>query len=279
MGSRRIDALTTRLSSRLSRRTALQASGLGLAAGLAATSTRAARAQEATPAPTSDDATFLFVQSAASGTFAANPAAGTPTADSVTAGGGADYLLTLSGHTGNTVYFSDRPERIFGEAPTQQFLDGLGFPVDNPPNAALVTTDENGDEDILVVELFGPSYDATAGTVTYGVNILSDYEGSGLAHVAGRQEDEDLAPTFGEASLFIDDCSDVSGCLLSDGSIGLDEVRLIGPLPPGVNAGQCWDWASLDCKACNGWSQETYDEVCNEFYPDCQNQCFVSMGI
>lgn len=59
------------------------------------------------------------------------------------------------------------------------------------------------------MELFAPSYDTVADTVTYGVNILSDYEGTGLAHVAGRQRDEDLAPTFGEASLFIDDCDDV----------------------------------------------------------------------
>ncbi len=275
MNTDRIADMTRSLSSRLSRRTALQASGLGLAAGLAATSTRAARAQEATPAPTSDDATFLFVQSAASGTFAANPAAGTPTADSVTAGGGADYLLTLSGHTGNTVYFSDRPERIFGEAPTQQFLDGLGFPVDNPPNAALVTTDENGDEDILVVELFGPSYDATAGTVTYGVNILSDYEGSGLAHVAGRQEDEDLAPTFGEASLFIDDCPDVSGCYHYEGRGDV----YVGAFPDGTPTGQCWSWGSLSCNPCQGWSKQDYADACNGAYPDvCNNLCYGDLG-
>ncbi len=55
-----------------------------------------------------------------------------------------------------------------------------------PPNSALITNDADGNEDILVVELVEPAYDAATCTVTYGVNILSDYEGSGLAHVAGR---------------------------------------------------------------------------------------------
>ena len=275
MNTDRITDLTRSLSSRVSRRTALQASGLGLAAGLAATSSAPAHAQEATPDPITDDATFLFVQSATSGTFAANPAAGTPAADSVTVGDGADYLLTLSGHTGNTVYFSDRPERIFGEAPTQAFLDGLGFPAANPPNAALVTNDENGDEDILVVELFGPSYDATAGTVTYGVNILSDYEGSGLAHVADRQQDEDLAPTFGEASLFIDDCSDVSVCLIWGGHGDI----YVGPPPAGTPTGQCWSWSSFSCNPCQGWSKQDYQDVCNNAYPDqCKGNCYGDLG-
>ena len=38
-----------------------------------------------------------------------------------------------------TIYFSDRPERIFGDLPTQEFLDTLGFTPDFPPNAALIT--------------------------------------------------------------------------------------------------------------------------------------------
>ena len=278
MEPRRFDALTRSLSARPSRRTALQASGLGLAAGLAATAPLQTTAQDATPDPLGDDASFLFVQSATSGTFAANPGAGTPAADGTpTPGGGADYLLTLEGHTGNTVYFSDRPERIFGESPTQAFLDGLGFAASNPPNAALVTSDEQGNEDILVVELLNPSYDAAAGSITYGVNILSDYEG-GLDFVANRQQDEDLAPTFGTASLFIDDCPDVGDCLVGDGIIG-DPTSDVGPLPAGTPTGQCWHWSSFSCTPCNGWGQQDYDNACNNAYPDaCNYQCFVYLG-
>ena len=198
MEPRSFDTLTRSLSSRLSRRAALRASGCGLAvAGLTASPLRAA-AQDApaTPDPLSDDATFLFVQSDAAGTFMANPSAGSPTTDSVTAGGGADYLLTLTGHAGNTISFSDRPERIVGEAPTQTFLDGLGFAPSNPPNAALVTNDERGNEDILVIELLNPIYDPGVGSVTYGVNILSDYKG-GLSFAAGRQQDAAIQRSLG----------------------------------------------------------------------------------
>ena len=259
MEPRRLDTLTRSLSSRLSRRTALQASGLGLAAGLAAAAPIRARAQDATPDPTSDNASFLFVQSAASGTFAANPGAGPASTDGTpTPGGGADYLLTLDGHTGNTVYFSDRPERIFGEAPTDQFLAGLGFSPDNPPNAALVTNDENGNEDILVVELLTPTYDAGAGTVTYGVNLLSDYEG-GLDFLASRQQDEDLAPSFGTASLFIYDCPTIANCYNGAESVGA---------VPGGPIDTCWKWSDVSCQPCNGNSTDYYSDLCNETYPD-----------
>ncbi len=267
------DALTRSLSSRLSRRTALQTSGLGLAAGLAAAAPLRAAAQDApaTPDPLSDDATFLFVQSAAAGTFAANPGAGTVSADGTpTPGGGADYLLTLKGHTGNTVYFSDRPERIFGESPTQTFLDGLGFTPDNPPNAALVTNDADGNEDILVVELLNPVYDAEAGSVTYGVNILSDYEG-GLNFVAGRQQDEDLGATFGEASLFIDDCADLGGCFVLNDISGIDQY--IGAIPDGLSTGMCWHWKSISCQPCNGDSLGQYADACNATYSGCDGEC------
>ena len=263
MDTGRFDTLSRSLPFRLSRRSAIQASGLGLAAGLVATASQRVVAQDATPDPSSDDATFLFVQSATSGSFVANPAAGTPTANGTpVAGAGADYLLTLTGHTGHTVYFSDRPERIFGEAPTQTFLDGLGFPVDNPPNAALVTMDENGNEDILVIELFSPSFDTEAGSVSYGVNILSDYEG-GLGFVAGRQQDEDLGGSFGSASLFIDDCpDDTPSCH------NTDTCDLVGSLGP---KGMCWDWYSLQCLPCSGpgsWTQQ-----CNEQFPACAGTC------
>ena len=252
-------------SARHSRRTVLQASGVAGAMGLASVSGLAVRAQDATPDPATDEPSFLFVQSATSGTFAANAGAGTPAvAGTPVPGGGADYLLTLEGHTGNTVYFSDRPERIFGEAPTQAFLDGLGFMPDNPPNAALITNDADGNEDILVVELIEPSYDAEAGTITYGVNILSDYEG-GLDFVAGRQQDEDLAPGFGEASLFIDDCPDANPlyCLRACGaSVGDLGVR-----------GTCWSWSGFDCEPCSGGWDGTAQE-CNDQFSDCDGDCF-----
>ena len=43
-----------------------------------------------------------------------------------------------------TIAFSDRPERIVVQAPMQQFLDGLGFSVENPPNAAIEILEADG---------------------------------------------------------------------------------------------------------------------------------------
>jgi hypothetical protein len=227
----------------------------------------AAAGQDATPAiidPT-DDPTFMFVQEATGGTFAANPDAGASAGmGTPVPGGGASYLLTLEGHTGSTVYFSDRPGRIFGTAPTQRFLDGLGFAASNPPNAALVTADADGTEDVMVVELFAPQYDRAAGSVTYGVNVLGDYEG-GLDFVASRQRDDEFASSFGMASLFIDDCSDADP-LNCWKTYHLDPIGNLG------TRGMCWDWDRFDCVPCDGGIDGTSAE-CNARFPDCDNEC------
>jgi hypothetical protein len=210
----------------------------------------------------------MFVQTATSGTFVPNAGAGTPTVDGTpTPGGGADFLLTLEGHAGGTIYFSDRPDRIFGESPTQAFLDGLGFTPANPPNAALVAQTDDGTEDVAILELLDPTYDADTGTLTYGATLLGEYEGEGLAHVATRQQDDALPQTFGRSSLFIDSCSDhtiyceVNPITVPDGNPGS-----LGKM------GFCYNWAKAECLPCAGWAGVTAQ--CNATFPDdCQNQC------
>ena len=121
-----------------------------------------------------------------------------------------------------------------------------------------MTNDAQGNEDILVVELLDPSYDAGAGTVTYGVNILSDYEG-GLDFAANRQQDEDLAPSFGSASLFIDDCANQTvTCVNYDG-----ERRL---LIPNSTVGFCWNWSDACCAPCAGYAALV--QGCNDYNND-----------
>src|SRR5829696_1762143 len=103
-------------------------------------------AQEATPAATSDGEKipYLFVQSFAGGSIA--PKAGEEGA----------YTVTLEHGLGQTLYFADRPSRDVGAVPTEHFLAGLGFPADNPPNAAIVVDDGDGGTEIAVVELRNP---------------------------------------------------------------------------------------------------------------------------
>jgi hypothetical protein len=186
MDPTRIDRLGTRFASRSSRRQALATSGATLAAAGLLTSRRTS-AQDATPAPfpsdphpsadaAGTDPEFLFTQTFDSGTWAPkDEAAGT-------------YTLTLTGAAAQTTYFSDRPERVVGLAPTQQFLDGLGFTPANPPNAALVTQTAGGESDILVLELIDPVYDANAGTLTYEAREARSPSGCHCQHSLGSQQ-------------------------------------------------------------------------------------------
>lgn len=259
------DTLTKVLATRRSRRDAIRTSGSGIAAGLAGSTIRPTAAQEATPADSGEPG-FLFVQTASSGSFTPNHAPSTPAADStLESDSAAGYLLTLEGHHGGTIYFSDRPERIFGDAPTDQFLDGLGFSPTNPPNAALVTSTDDGEPDVVVLELNDPTYDAEAGTITYGATLLADYEDEGLSHVT-EQQHETVPETFGRASLFIDDCADLTTCYVL-------ETDSVGPIPGGPY-GACFSVIPLGCLPCNH-SLNSLRDLCNNAYPACHDDCDV----
>lgn len=260
------------LARRRSRRAALKGGSTTIAAAVSVALGRAAGAQDASPAAgaTPTDGAFLFVQTAASGTFTSNPGAGTPAADGTPVpGGGARYLLTLEGHSGGTVYFSDRPERVFGDAPTNRFLDGLGFSPANPPNAALVAQTDAG-QDTLVVELLDPAYDESAGTLTYGANVLGGYDGAMLAHATAQQQDDAFAASFTHASLFIDDCPDISICYFT-ATIPMGSV-------PGGPIHTCWSWHTFSCLPCDGTSLKSLNALCNSTWAGCHDVCTVIPG-
>jgi hypothetical protein len=211
MDPNRFDVISTFFAGRrLSRRHAAGEMAAGLAAGAltAVGLAGAAAAQNATPTTATDASTtpkeFLFVQSFQKGNI--EPKFGVE----------GTYTLTLEQGLGQTIYFSDRPERIVGAVPTPDFLAGLGFPDDNPPNAALVLEAGPGNEDIAVVELFNPRYDIDSHTATYDIQVLQHDERLGMTF---QEEPTDLAqlhPTFGAAHLFIDDCADGTVTCVSD---------------------------------------------------------------
>src|SRR5262249_6143495 len=119
------------------------------------------------------------------------------------------YTLTLEQGLGQTVYFSDRPARDVGAAPTGQFLETLGFPPDDPPNAALGVETAPGRTAVAVLELFAPAYEGASRTATYEVKVLADWERELEVDFTEAPTDlARLAPTFGAAHLFIDDCAD-----------------------------------------------------------------------
>jgi hypothetical protein len=201
MNATRLDRIAELLAEhRLSRRQALRRGGAGLAVGaIGAAASRVpggAAAQEATPAasPTKseDDSSFLFVQSFQSGSFTPKEAS-TDT-----------FTLTLEHGLGQTIYFSDRPKRIAGTAPTAAFLKWFPFGADNPPNAALVLEALPGDTDVVVVELTGPAYDEASHTATYDAKVLTDYMKLGITFQVQPKGAGELHRQFGTASLFID---------------------------------------------------------------------------
>ena len=97
--------------------------------------------------------------------------------------------LTLNGIAPTTLYFSDRPQRITGHIPTEEFFDSWGEGDDSfasdPPNAVLSIFTEDEIHDVVVV-LSDPALDGNQ--LGYSVDIL----------------DGEMPASGGASSLFID---------------------------------------------------------------------------
>jgi hypothetical protein len=207
---------------------------------------------------------FLFVQSFESGSIAPKD------------GADGTYTVTLQHGLGQTLYFSNRPERIVGVASTSQFLDGLGFSPDNPPNAALVFGSDDGGTDIAVVELTNPTYNEASSTATYDVSVLKNFESD--VDMQFQESPADLstvAASFGSAHLFIDDCpNDTISCIAPYYG---DQMQTVGTFE---NQGFCYDY--LLCIPCvpyghnppyRGAVVDYWSETCNTTYAACDGKC------
>lgn len=85
----------------------------------------------------------------------------------------AEGVLTLQAVSPNTLFFSDRPERIAGTVPTQKFVAHWATGTDSfkadPPNATLSVL--KGDEpQLIVVELKNPRLEAN--NLIYDAGVL-----------------------------------------------------------------------------------------------------------
>jgi hypothetical protein len=264
MNATRFDRIAALFAERrLSRRKAIRQGGAGLAAGAlmtAALSVPVAVAQDsapaAGPAKSENDPSFMFVQSFQSGSFAPKSS------------NDGTFTLTLDHGLGQTVFFSDRPERIVGANPTATFLERFPFGADNPPNAALVLEAGPDDTDVVVLELTAPAYEEATHTATYDAKVLTDYEKLGITFQEQPKGAAALHPQFGAASLFIDDCP--------DGNVGCyDPVnRLWGII---YSVGYCWDWGNACCAPCD---QQGLIDQCNVTYPGdmCGGACHLGYG-
>lgn len=182
--------------------------------------------------------------------------------------------MTLDHALGQTLYVSNRPERIVGMTPTADFLAGFSFGADNPPNAALVMETDAGETNVAMVELMNPVFDPDTQQLTYEAISLAQWT---TDFTAGAQEEvsdlSGLSPEFGHAHLVIDDCAD--GYVACKPPGARDSF-----IPPGFPQamGYCWSWGSFSCLPCepqlfqdphraeklaNYWRS-----ACEEFAPD-----------
>jgi hypothetical protein len=264
MNSSQFDTITRLFAERrTSRRTALAASAGVLAAGLAPVAARdASPVADGTPAP-SDTARvpFMFVQSLGAGSLAPK------------AGEEGTLILSADHLAGQTIFFSDRPERIVGMVPTERFFGaqgagGLGFTPVDPPNAALVLA-ATGDHptDVVILELIDPTFDVASGTVTYEVRVLDDIEDMDLQLQQAPLTATEAARDFTAASLFIDDCA--------NGSIvcwnGSNQVGVSDPM------GFCYNSSDVCCAPCQAPDGGSWTAQCNEwFQASCEGNCTAS---
>lgn len=106
------------------------------------------------------------------------------------------YTLQLNDLADKTILFSDRPNRIVATETTRDFVGNWtsgedSFQVD-PPNAALVVTDDQED-DVFEIELFNPTYDEDENAIRYDFSVLGNATSS-----------PDLPPNLGKSVLIID---------------------------------------------------------------------------
>jgi hypothetical protein len=165
----------------------------------------------------------------------------------------------MTGVPGEIIYFTDRPDRIFGIVPTEPFLDNLGFTPENPPNAALVAMAAPGstEQEVLLIELLAPQYDEAAATMTYEARVLAGYSGTGLAHVADQHSDT-IHSDFAHGSLFIDDCGDTTLDCPNSKQGGYCGV---------AQAPACWNPSLGACTICLTYEQML--GVCRQSFPNC----------
>lgn len=106
-----------------------------------------------------------------------------------------------------TSAFSDRPARDASFVKMAEFLSGLNFDPNNPPNAALMIRGANETADAIVVELSAPQYDEVNATLMYSAKVTYDLEfESGWAQDFAQKGDAAIPESFGAVILVIDDC-------------------------------------------------------------------------
>ena len=105
------------------------------------------------------------------------------------------YSLELNDISDKTILFSDRPDRIVTSTSTSDFIGNWTTGEDSfavvAPNAVLVVDEQEGLQDVAIIELFNPSYDFNKKSLKYEVT-------------PDNTTSVDLPKEFGQTTLVID---------------------------------------------------------------------------
>lgn len=186
------------------------------------------------------------------------------------------YTLTLSQGSDQTLYFSDRPERVVGIESIQRFLLTFGLNPSDPPNAALIVQPPDSSKSqrqaIYVVELRSARYDSAKGELTYEVRVLDDASKVQMHFSEAPQAPPVQTLTFGPCTLFIDSgsapqsfgCTDHDISCYTGVNVGGEPCEEVGSLG---TKGFCLP----NCEPCDGWSH--FDAECNATFAACGGAC------
>ena len=225
-----------------------------------------AAAQEATLAAEKGEEhhpVFLFVQLAEQGTW--GPSEESPDV----------FLLTLARVSSQTVYFTDRPDRIVGAMETSGFLESLGFTPFNPPNAAAVVRTPKASAmcwwssfSIRSIPKTLPIPAPTPWSTRHACSKLSRRQPGIVVRRAGRSH-----PAGG-----------IRGCQPADRRLRRSDLVLsqscyhLRPTDSHRRAARRSDRHVLHLvvqwlSPCNNMGLYDYWDICNQHYPDCQWNC------
>ena len=113
------------------------------------------------------------------------------------------YSLELNRISDNTILFAERPDRIVKSLTTDNFIGNWSKGADNfvmdPPNAVIVVNDNEGQQNIAIIELFNPVYDSDKKSLKYDV-------------IPDNATSIDLPSMFGQNTLVIDACCNSGWC-------------------------------------------------------------------
>jgi hypothetical protein len=102
------------------------------------------------------------------------------------------------------ISFTDRPTRRASSESLKTFVSSWTSRFrTSAPNAAIELSDQGRHQDVLVVTLSKPTYDAGANTVTYTLKRLTGKGSVGIKDFINRA-DKGLPRSFGHVDLFID---------------------------------------------------------------------------